>query len=158
MSLADELLADLEEKDEEEESLLSKQEVCNEEQSFKLNHVEKMDVDKPLTCSVRSLAQVRDSNELKKVMIEIDKRLESKNILISKSSIDGPVEAHPEYKLIVDANNITVLIDDDINLIHKFVKDEYSKRFPELDSLIPTALEYMMTVKELGNNLGEQLL
>jgi U4/U6 small nuclear ribonucleoprotein prp31 len=154
MSLADELLADLEEDNDYDESLLLRPEAFNDVKNFDSNNDQSMDVDQPSNSSVRALAQIRDSSELKKVMIEIDKRLASKNTLMSKSSIDGPVEAHPEYKLIVDANNITVLIEDDINLIHKFVKDEYGKRFSELDSLIPTPLEYLMTVKELGNNLG----
>jgi len=32
-------------------------------------------------------------------------------------------------------------------------RDHYSKRFPELDSLVPTPLEYIRTIKELGNDL-----
>ncbi len=44
-------------------------------------------------------------------------------------------------------------IDNDINVCHKFVRDKYAKRFPELESLVPNALDYLMTVKELGNNL-----
>uniref|UniRef100_A0A8C4NGE1 U4/U6 small nuclear ribonucleoprotein Prp31 n=1 Tax=Eptatretus burgeri TaxID=7764 RepID=A0A8C4NGE1_EPTBU len=39
------------------------------------------------------------------------------------------------------------------DIIHKFVRDKYSKRFPELESLVPGALEYIRTVKELGNQL-----
>jgi U4/U6 small nuclear ribonucleoprotein PRP31 len=69
--------------------------------------------------------------------------------------MDGPLEANPQYKLIVDANNMAVEIDNDINIIHKFVRDKYAKRFPELESLVPTALEYVMTVKELGNDLNK---
>ena len=34
-------------------------------------------------------------------------------------------------------------------------RDNYEKRFPELDSLVPTPLEYMRTVKELGNDLDK---
>lgn len=63
------------------------------------------------------------------------------------------MESHPEYKLVVDANNMAVEIDNDVNICHKFVRDKYSKRFPELESIAPVALDYLMTVKELGNNL-----
>ena len=63
------------------------------------------------------------------------------------------MESHPEYKLVVDANNMAVAIDNDINICHKFVRDKYAKRFPELESLVPNALDYVMTVKELGNTL-----
>lgn len=73
----------------------------------------------------------------------------------NKCQIDGPIESHPEYKLVVDANNMAVEIDNDINTCHKFVRDKYAKRFPELDSLVPNAMDYLMTVKELGNNLDK---
>nr|KAG5707554.1 hypothetical protein BaRGS_001102 [Batillaria attramentaria] len=73
-----------------------------------------------------------------------------------REAIAGPVEADPEYKLIVDANNMTVEIDNEINVIHQFAKDIYGKRFPELESLVPTAMEYICTVKELGNNILEK--
>ena len=32
-------------------------------------------------------------------------------------------------------------------VIHKFVRDMYSKRFPELESLVHTPLEYIKTVQ-----------
>ena len=51
------------------------------------------------------------------------------------------------------ANNLTVEIDNEINVIHKYVRDKYSKRFPELESLVPNALDYIRTVKELGNRV-----
>ncbi|EPQ16240.1 U4/U6 small nuclear ribonucleoprotein Prp31 [Myotis brandtii] len=41
------------------------------------------------------------------------------------------------------------------DIIHKFIRDKYSKRFPELESLVPNALDYIRTVKELGNSLDK---
>ncbi|KAK2910164.1 hypothetical protein Q8A73_007879 [Channa argus] len=67
--------------------------------------------------------------------------------------LSGPVEADPEYRLIVAANNLTVEIDNELNIIHKFIRDKYSKRFPELESLVPDSFDYIRTVKELGKNL-----
>lgn len=40
-------------------------------------------------------------------------------------------------------------------IIHKFTKNKYQKRFPELDSLIVGEMEYLMAVKELGNDLEQ---
>ena len=40
--------------------------------------------------------------------------------------------------------NIVLFISD---VIHQFIKDIYNKRFPELESLVPTAIEYIATVK-----------
>ena len=45
----------------------------------------------------------------------------------SKCYIQGPVEADPEYQLIVEANNLAVEIDNDVIAIHKFVRDLYKK-------------------------------
>lgn len=71
------------------------------------------------------------------------------------SDIIGPVETDPEYQLIVEANNTAADIDTEITVIHKFVRDKYQKRFPELDSLVVGPLEYVRTVKELGNDLDQ---
>lgn len=34
-----------------------------------------------------------------------------------------------------------------LDIIHKFTRDKYSKRFPELESLVPDSLDYIRTVK-----------
>lgn len=155
MSLADELLADLEDGD---DAPVAQQQPSTSSYADDLideedESDESMDIDVQIS-SVRALAKLRDSPELIRIMDEIDKRVPSEqSALGDKSQIDGPVESHPEYMLIVDANNIAVEIDNDIATCHKFAKDKYAKRFPELESLIPTALEYVMTVKELGNDL-----
>ena len=45
-------------------------------------------------------------------------------------------------------------IDNDVSAIHKYVRDLYAKRFPELESLVVNPLEYITTVKELGNEIS----
>lgn len=60
---------------------------------------------------MRELAKLRDSEELKKIMFEIEKYSK-----VSRKSADiiGPVESDPEYQLIVEANNMAVDIDNEI--------------------------------------------
>lgn len=41
-----------------------------------------------------------------------------------------------------------------LDIIHKFIRDKYSKRFPELESLVPNALDYIRTVKVSGQRWG----
>lgn len=41
----------------------------------------------------------------------------------------------------------------DTGNVHKFAKEKYSKRFPELETLVVQPLDYLMTAKELGNDL-----
>jgi U4/U6 small nuclear ribonucleoprotein PRP31 len=69
--------------------------------------------------------------------------------------IVGPVENDPEYQLIVEANGLAVEIDNEINTIHKFTRDKFNKRFPELESLVVSPLEYLKTVRALGNDLDK---
>lgn len=145
MSLADELLADLEDAGEvEDDHLLQIDAPVQEVEDVS------MEVETGLK-SVRNIAKLRDSEQLERVMKEIQKRSNTER----KEEVTGPVEADPEYLLIVEANNLAVEIDNEINIIHKFTRDKYSKRFPELESLVPGALEYVSTVKELGNELDK---
>lgn len=71
----------------------------------------------------------------------------------STDDVIGPVEVDPEYQLIVEANGLAVEIDNEISTVHKFTKDKYNKRFPELESLVVSPLEYLKTARELGNDL-----
>ncbi|KAG8140503.1 putative U4-U6 small nuclear ribonucleoprotein [Naja naja] len=180
MSLADELLADLEEAAEEEDGSFA-----DEEDESPIEDVhEEMQLDLA-TDSVKSIAKLWDSKMFAEIMLKIEEYI-SKQPKASEGhfssvkactclmnpthsqlhSIDfdqpiclppvlGPVEAAPEYRVIVDANNLTVEIENELNIIHKFIRDKYSKRFPELESLVPNALDYIRTVKELGNSLDK---
>jgi U4/U6 small nuclear ribonucleoprotein PRP31 len=39
-------------------------------------------------------------------------------------------------------------------VIHKFVKDKYQKRFPELETFVQMPMDFLRTVKVLGNNIN----
>lgn len=174
MSLADELLADLEENDNEDLKELIKEEVDAEnEEAAALETLrpvfEPMEVDIKVN-SIRELCKLHDSSRLQNILIQINKYA-----LNPRTSCDmiGNVESDPEYQLIVEANGIAVEIDSEIckystnvtkvlhlivlfpAIIHKFTKEKYQKRFPELDSLIVGEMEYLHTVKVLGNDLEQ---
>jgi len=153
MSLAEELLADLEEGDDgvefpglendEDDTAMDVDEDGGTSNNYKVT-------DK-LT-SVRQICHLRDSVQLKRVMTQIEEM-----IIATRTAQDivGPVEIDPEYQLIVEANGLAVEIDNEVSTIHKFTRDKYNKRFPELESLVTSPLEYLKTVKELGNNLDK---
>lgn len=61
--------------------------------------------------SVRELAKLRDSEQLQKVMSQIEKH---SKVPRKSADIVGPVESDPEYQLIVEANNMAVDIDNEI--------------------------------------------
>ncbi|KDN40513.1 Nop domain-containing protein [Tilletiaria anomala UBC 951] len=64
---------------------------------------------------------------------------------------EGVLEETPEYSLIVRANNLAVELDNEIMMAHKFIRDHYAPRFPELETLILNPWEFVQAVQALGN-------
>ncbi|KAL8770116.1 MAG: hypothetical protein Q9209_004154 [Squamulea sp. 1 TL-2023] len=68
-----------------------------------------------------------------------------------QNSYVGSVEDNPEYHLLTQANTLSTSIDNEIILVHKFIRDHYSTRFPELETLVTNPLDYAKTVAIVGN-------
>lgn len=49
------------------------------------------------------------------------------------------------------ANTLSTSIDSEIILVHKFIRDHYSIRFPELETLVTNPLDYAKVVTIIGN-------
>ena len=144
MSLADELLADLEDDyDYDRDNELSGTSYDQTDNGANTNEIKEdpMDFDHQIS-SVSEIAKLRNSERLEHILNEIERLKNSSNAVLNESD--------DEYAIIVEANNIAADIDNDINTIHRFTKDKYQKRFPELESLVVSPMEYMMTVQELG--------
>jgi U4/U6 small nuclear ribonucleoprotein PRP31 len=62
-----------------------------------------------------------------------------------------PSQENPEYSLIVAANNLSVEVDNEILVVHKFIRDHYNPRFPELQQLVPDPVMFIRSVRALGN-------
>ncbi|XP_046847434.1 U4/U6 small nuclear ribonucleoprotein Prp31-like [Xenia sp. Carnegie-2017] len=139
MSLADELLADLEEIGDEGNVDI----IDNDNIEEAMETSDSLD-----TKSVKHIAKLRDGKQLQDVLEKIKEFSEK-----PRGEMFGPIETDPEYQLIVEANNLTVEIDNEISIIHKYTRDQYAKRFPELESLVPSALDYIKTVQLLDNDL-----
>ncbi|VDN25865.1 unnamed protein product [Dibothriocephalus latus] len=163
MSLADELLADLDNaepaEDEEENSFITAIEAdeVKTDSEINQNFPSKIDLKEDLssllkphkllnalipTAPISKFAKLRDSEKLTTVMQQID--VFSKQP--KRESVSGPVEADPEYLCIVQANDLIVEIDNEINIIHKYTRDIYQHRFPELESLVSQPMDYMKIV------------
>ncbi|KAF2484275.1 hypothetical protein BDY17DRAFT_248743 [Neohortaea acidophila] len=69
----------------------------------------------------------------------------------------GSIEDNPEYNLLTQSNTLSTSIDGEIILVHKFIRDHYSVRFPELETLIQNPLEYAKTVAIIGNGPMENI-
>ena len=146
MSLADELLADLDAIEDEDIHINPEDEDGEFKEAMELDDI----AAESSTKSVCTIARLRDNKEFQQTLKQMDAFLSSQR---SRDAVQGPVEHDPEYKLIVSANNLTAEIENETSIINKYCRDNYSKRFPELDSLVPDALEYIQTVQALGNNL-----
>ncbi|KAI1318239.1 U4/U6 small nuclear ribonucleoprotein Prp31 [Mortierella claussenii] len=99
--------------------------------------------------NARDIAKLMDSNEMQEILQDI---AHFQSVSDSKGSeVSGMVEDDPEYHLIVKANAITVAIDNEILVVHKFIRDHYEPKFPELETLVPNPLDYARTVKRIAN-------
>ncbi|VDO12452.1 unnamed protein product, partial [Brugia timori] len=142
MSLADELLADLED-----------EEVVEETEQDAGEGLEEVDEQLPSMSAydrVGSVAKLLANQNYKDLIDKMQEQLNLKEI----PPVTKPLEADPQYKLIVELSGLAAEVDQELNVIHKFVRDKYEKRFPELESLVPNALEYLATVKLLGNDIS----
>eukprot|EP00041_Stephanoeca_diplocostata_P009518 m.146749 g.146749 ORF g.146749 m.146749 type:complete len:503 (+) comp17775_c0_seq1:133-1641(+) len=152
MSLADELLADLEALDSGDETL----DVVDEAAEGGLGNADdgdaamEVDLDDGMHGSISEIAKLSTSEQLTRIISSIDKFTEDRE---SQPQVMGPIEENPEYKLIVEGNNLTQEIDSELGVIHKFVRDNYAKRFPELEQLVLHPLDYIRTVKVMQNQM-----
>ncbi|KAJ0725727.1 putative U4/U6 small nuclear ribonucleoprotein Prp31 [Helianthus annuus] len=56
------------------------------------------------------------------------------------------LEDDPEYQLIVDCNTLSVDIENEIVIIHNFIRDKYRLKFPELESLVHHPIDYARVI------------
>jgi U4/U6 small nuclear ribonucleoprotein PRP31 len=63
----------------------------------------------------------------------------------------GSIEDNPEYHLLTQSNTLSTNIDTEIMIVHKYIRDHYSIRFPELETLVTNPLDYAKVVTIIGN-------
>jgi U4/U6 small nuclear ribonucleoprotein PRP31 len=154
-TLADEFLEDFGESgDEDKQSMSNSEEPSKELKETKISKDEdsnSMQVDLKSARSAKEVSQLLGSVELNTLLDKIDRALQNE---ANTQSID----IDREYDLIVESNAMAVRISNDINLIHAFIRDHYSKKFPELEQLINHPLDYARIVKRIGNETNLTLI
>ncbi|GJP45756.1 hypothetical protein CLOM_g5099 [Closterium sp. NIES-68] len=68
------------------------------------------------------------------------------------TAVAGPMD-ESEYQLIVDCNGLAVDIDNEITIVHNFIRDNYRLKFPELESLVLHPIDYARVVRRIGNEM-----
>lgn len=157
-TLADEFLADLDEDADEIKDV--KQE---EEEDADMDDLEEEDQDeeederdKILEEKLKATLKNEDITKVATLLASarfknLIKRVEEKIANPKAIEIIGPIEEDPEYMLIVESNALVTEIQTEIQVIHKYVRDRYAKKFPELESLVLNPLDYARVVKRIGN-------
>ncbi|KAH7100675.1 Nop domain-containing protein [Auriculariales sp. MPI-PUGE-AT-0066] len=114
---------------------------------FDAEDVERMDLG--AVENVRNVAKLEGS----KRMADIIKDVERYSVAPpSAYAMSQPVHMNPEYNVIVQANNLSVEIDNEILVVNKFIRDHYAPRFPELEQLVIDPAMYIKAVRVIANN------
>ncbi|TPX54170.1 hypothetical protein SeMB42_g00406 [Synchytrium endobioticum] len=111
------------------------------------DNITSQDVNLP---DIKNISDIATNARMRIVLQKIDV---AKAVPRREAIEGGAVEDDPEYPLIVQANNLTADIDTEIIRITKFIRDKYAPKFPELETLIVNPLDYVKTVKAIGNEM-----
>lgn len=108
--------------------------------------------------NVEQVAKLLKSQRLNDIITRIEKHSEQEEM----RGFSGILEHSPEYRLILEANDIFLDIESEMMIVYRFIKQHYGKRFAELEKIVPNILDYVKVVKAIGNemdmakvNLGE---
>eukprot|EP00824_Muranothrix_gubernata_P003962 TRINITY_DN15083_c0_g1_i1.p1 TRINITY_DN15083_c0_g1~~TRINITY_DN15083_c0_g1_i1.p1 ORF type:complete len:499 (-),score=132.99 TRINITY_DN15083_c0_g1_i1:396-1892(-) len=95
---------------------------------------------------ISTIVKVYGSTRLTEFLSRIDEALAR-----TGEKTEGSLEMNPEYRLIVDSNGFIRDVDTEILGLHKFVRDRYAAKFPELESLVPNPMDYIRVANRIGN-------
>lgn len=95
-----------------------------------------------------SVSEMLKNDEFQKLMDEVRERKDEQPALELGKQLS---EEDTEYPLITRCNSLVREIDDEMMNIHRFVRDIYSKKFPELESIVTSPLDYLQVVQRIGN-------
>eukprot|EP01006_Ploeotia_vitrea_P045131 TRINITY_DN66915_c5_g1_i1.p1 TRINITY_DN66915_c5_g1~~TRINITY_DN66915_c5_g1_i1.p1 ORF type:complete len:486 (+),score=84.42 TRINITY_DN66915_c5_g1_i1:38-1495(+) len=99
--------------------------------------------------SVKEIAHLMRSDRFVEHVTMIDELLQKEDATSKKSTVITP----EEYDIIVAANKMLADINNEIKKVHKFLKDHYALKFPELEQLVLEPVVYAKVVKTLKNEM-----
>ncbi|EJD00962.1 Nop domain-containing protein [Fomitiporia mediterranea MF3/22] len=98
---------------------------------------------------VRKVAKLEGTKRMTDILKEIERYTENPS---SAETMSLPPHLNPEYTIIVQANNLSVDVDNEILVVNKFIRDHYAPKFPELEQLVPDPTMFIRSVRALGNS------
>ncbi|KAG2446240.1 hypothetical protein HXX76_000832 [Chlamydomonas incerta] len=154
-TLAESFLADLEDLDEDEPEQESESEEEAAEADDGMDDIETLNFDDLKACA-KLTSEPRYNDVLARVRAAVASAAEDGAAAERKQ--EGPLEEDPTYKLLVECNRLAVDIDNEIAIVHNFVRDKYRPKFPELESLVHHPLDYARVVQRVGNEMDLTLV
>eukprot|EP01117_Protostelium_nocturnum_P001339 TRINITY_DN11645_c0_g1_i1.p1 TRINITY_DN11645_c0_g1~~TRINITY_DN11645_c0_g1_i1.p1 ORF type:complete len:468 (+),score=192.80 TRINITY_DN11645_c0_g1_i1:115-1404(+) len=112
---------------------------------------DKKEITAPTREEIKIIAKLSHGKTLKTLLEKIDEQIAK-----GERKIIGSFENDPEYEVIVEANNHSVLISDEIARVHKYINDRYSEKFSDLATIIQNPIDYAKSVLRLGNESDVQ--
>ncbi|KAK7395712.1 hypothetical protein VNO78_16279 [Psophocarpus tetragonolobus] len=153
-TLADSFLADLDELSDNEAEIPEENDVdaadMEEDVDGDLADLENLNYD-----HLDSVSKLQKTQRYIDVIKKVEEALK-KGSDVSGHGVD--LEDDPEYQLIVDCNALSVDIENEIVIIHNFIRDKYRLKFPELESLVHHPIDYARVVKKIGNEMDLTLV
>lgn len=111
------------------------------------DNIEALDYD-----TLSAVASLHTSERYTRIMEVVRSALERQKAgEVVAAMAANPGADDPEQKLLVECNQLAVEIDNEIVVIHNFIRDKYRLKFPELESLVHHPIDYARVVKAIGN-------
>lgn len=98
---------------------------------------------------LRSVARLRETKRFQDRIKRIEEALAQPSI----PAVQGPLDEWPEYRLILASNSLVTALSDEQHDVHRYLCELWRLRFPELESIIPSMLDYAKAVKLIGNEI-----
>lgn len=153
-TLADSFLADLDDLSDNEANLLDDEGEdaadMEEDMGGDMADLEALNYD-----DLDSVSKLQRSQRYIDIMQKVEDALQKGSDISSHGMV---LEDDPEYQLIVDCNTLSVDIENEIIIIHNFIRDNYRLKFPELESLVHHPIDYARVVKKIGNEMDLTLV
>lgn len=153
-TLADSFLADLEDLSDNDMPIEDEE---NDEAGEEAENVDDdmADVETLNYDDLDSVSKLQKSQRYLDIMQKVEEALQNGSEITRNGIV---LEDDPEYQLIVDCNALSVDIENEIVIIHNFIRDKYRLKFPELESLVHHPIDYARVVKKIGNEIDLTLV
>ena len=155
MSLADQFLADLEDDSDDEvmnESLTPSTSIASAVKKDPEALEDADDESNIIKNDPIHYVRAYNSPKLAKILAQIGEAKERQQERAMNTEGNAATIDQSDYDLVSQANSLASEISQDITSLHHFIKERYSQRFPELESLVLSPTDYANSVKMIGNS------